>query len=120
MHKERRWLGIRGTRQLNLDWSKWSLAMSENALQGHLKSFWPNRSMEYFSWELGPINKVLPGFAVCRVTPQSSQDPWVYVTIGASRVYVENKHSVEFLLLAPDDNARHVETLAIVAHYHAT
>jgi hypothetical protein len=32
---------------------------------------------------------------------------------------LDGEYSVEFVLLAPDENARHIETLAIVTHYHA-
>jgi hypothetical protein len=94
--------------------------MSSDLVKIHLESFWPNCQRGYFTWELGPIKDVLPSFLVCRIAPQSSQEPWIYVSIGANSVEMGAEYGVEFLLLAPDDNARHIETLAIVAHYHAT
>lgn len=56
-------------------------------IQSHLNSFWPDRQKEYFTWELGPIKKVLPQFVVCRVAPRSLQEPWIYVTVGASEIH---------------------------------
>ncbi len=94
--------------------------MSGNKVFDHITGFWPHHSKELFLWELGPINEVLPEFQVCRISPQSQRDPWVYVSIGVSDVTVEGEYAVEFVLLAPDDNARHIETMAMVAHYHAT
>jgi hypothetical protein len=94
--------------------------MTFDELKGHLRQIWPDRSMDLFSWELGPINEVLPDFLVCRIAPLTPQEPWVYVTIGASKIHIGESYSIEFVLLAPDDNARHIETLAIVAYYQAT
>jgi hypothetical protein len=86
----------------------------------HVNDFWPDRKADLFTWNLGPIREVLPDFAVCRLTPRIAGESWAYVSIGASDVEMEPDYSVEFVLLAPDENARHIETLAIVAHYHAT
>jgi hypothetical protein len=94
--------------------------LSQENIQSHINRFWPERHKETFTWTLGPIGDVLPDFVVCRVAPQSRQEPWVYVTMGASTVDVGGDYSVEFILLAPDEDALHVETLAMVAHFHAT
>ena len=86
----------------------------------HLENIWPDREKELFTWKLGPIENALPGFRVCCVKPIEPTEPWIYVSIGASQVKIASNYRLEFMLEAPADNARHIETLAIVAHYHAT
>jgi len=87
------------------------------AVRKHIEGFWPDRPQEEFSWELGPIEARVPGFRVRRVAPVKSSDPWVYLTVGASSVSEED--GIEFFLLAPSESPRHVETLAMVASFHA-
>lgn len=92
--------------------------MSNGAVRNHVEGFWPDRPQEEFTWELGPIEERVPGFRVRRVAPVVSSEPWVYLTIGASSVGDE-AGGVEFFLLAPSESPRHIETLAMVASFHA-
>jgi Suppressor of fused protein (SUFU) len=94
--------------------------MLSHFVKRHLDAFWPGQDKDCFTWKLGPIKEVLPLFTVCRIRPRSVRDPWVYVTVGACDVDAGEEPRMEFFLLAPDDNARHIETLAMVAHFHAT
>lgn len=89
------------------------------AIREHLKRFWPERFHEEFTWTLGPVQGSLPGFRVVRVAPQSKSDPWIYVTVGAWAATRDEEHSNEFFLLAPSEDARHIELLAMVANLHA-
>lgn len=89
--------------------------MRRDILIAHYLKTWPDHDMDLFSWELGPIRKVLPDFRVCRISPLQPPEPWVYVSIGAS---IDD--TIEFFILSPEENPRHVESLAIVAHFHAT
>jgi hypothetical protein len=91
-----------------------------DVIRDHLNLFWPDRHKEFFTWELGPIKRVLSEFMVCRIGPDSTPEPWIYISVGASEVDLGRPYATEFVLLAPDDNARHIETLAIMTHYHAT
>lgn len=88
-----------------------------NAIREHVERFWPDQSHEEFSWELGPIEDQVPGFRVRRVAPLGPSEPWVYLTIGASSV--AEGGAKEFFLLAPSESPRHIETLAMVASFHA-
>jgi hypothetical protein len=82
-------------------------------LKEHVSRSWPQRRIELFSWTLGPIEAVCPGFLVAEAPPLEPRDPWTYVSLGASTV---DEAPCEFCLLAPERDARHVETLAMVAH----
>lgn len=87
------------------------------AVRQHLSAFWPDHSHEEFAWPVGPIEGNLPGFRVRRVAPLVPTDPWVYVTVGASGATAGD--GLEFLILAPTESDSHVETLAMVANFHA-
>jgi hypothetical protein len=75
--------------------------------------------LEFFSWEAGPIKKTLPDFRVCRVAP-CKLDAWIYVTSGASGNKINDEPAIEFILMAPQHDPIHIETLAIISHYHST
>lgn len=87
------------------------------AVRRHLMDFWPDRPHEEFEWTTGPVEERLPGFRVRRIAPVERADPWVYVTVGASLATAGD--GLEFLLLAPAESPRHVETLAMIANFHA-
>src|SRR5262249_11180569 len=44
-------------------------------------------------------------------------DPWVYLTVGAWEA--TDADQAEFFILSPNESPRHVETLAMVAYFHA-
>lgn len=90
-----------------------------HALDLHLREYFPDRAMEDFRWTLGPIEQVLPHFRVRRIAPASPDDGWLYVTLGACTVSTGGQR-VEFMIESPEETPRIVETLAIVAHSHAT
>lgn len=85
----------------------------------HIKSVWESREIEYFSWELGPIKKVLPEFLVARIRPQNKRQSWVYVSEGMSSVCKPCAGRSEVFLLSPHEEALHVELLAMIAHFCA-
>jgi hypothetical protein len=83
----------------------------------HLEAFWPDHAHEDFAWTAGPISTRLPGFRVRRIAPLEQSQPWIYASIGACEATeVERK---EFYLVAPQESPWHVETLAMVANFHA-
>jgi hypothetical protein len=88
-----------------------------DSVRRHLAGYWPDRPQEEFAWTLGPIEERLPGFRVRRVAPVKPTDPWVYVTVGASEA--ADGDGVEFFILSRSESPRHVETLAMVASFHA-
>jgi hypothetical protein len=54
---------------------------------------------------------------VRRIAPAKRAEPWVYVTVGASEA--TDGDGSEFFILSPSESPRHVETLAMVASFHA-
>lgn len=90
---------------------------AKQVIRSHIHSFWPDRRKEYFSWTLGPIGHTLPSFSVCRVSPNTPLEPWIYLSVGAWEVK-RNEH-FEFFLMSPTEEALHVETLAMVANFWA-
>lgn len=94
--------------------------MPKEDVISHIDAYWTKNRKDFFTWEIGPIQSTVPGFCVCRVRPLHNDDPWVYVSVGASEIATGLDYAVEFLLLAPDEDAQHVETLSIVTYYHAT
>ncbi|MER5294881.1 suppressor of fused domain protein [Streptomyces pharetrae] len=87
------------------------------ALRRHLETSWPDRHHDEFRWTLGPIEEALPGFAVHRVSPLGPGDSYLYLSTGAFAVDEEPMR--EFFIMSPAESPRHVETLALVAHYHS-
>lgn len=88
------------------------------ALERHLDGFWPRHAKESFAWTAGPAVLTLPELEIVRIRPVSTDEPWVYVTLGAWAARGECNHGFEFLLVAPREDPIHVETLAMVANFH--
>lgn len=85
----------------------------------HLGRFWAQCEQEEFSWSLGPIVDVLPRLRVRRIKPMRLADPWVYATVGAWEITATTNHGIEFILLSPSEDPRHVELLSMVANMHS-
>ncbi|MFF8027268.1 suppressor of fused domain protein [Streptomyces sp. NPDC007896] len=90
--------------------------MQEREIDGHLRGMWPDRQHEDFQWMAGPVQDSLPGFHVRRIAPLRPRESWVYVSIGAYKVGAPRR---EFLILSPVESVRHVESLAMVSHFHS-
>jgi Suppressor of fused protein (SUFU) len=88
-------------------------------LSEHLNKTWAENVKERFTWDLGNIREVLPNFSVIQISPHAEGEPWVYVTFGAWEVICDKSHRKEFFILSPMKNARHVETLTMLASYYA-
>lgn len=88
-------------------------------LAKHIREHWPENAMNFFTWELGPIQVSLPNFSVIRITPNNLHEPWVYISHGAWEVDSEPDYSMEFIITSPVEDPQHIETLAMVANFHA-
>ncbi|MER5218454.1 suppressor of fused domain protein [Streptomyces sp. NPDC002838] len=86
-------------------------------LRQHLTASWPDRLHEEFRWVIGPIGDVLPSFTVQRISPLGPGDSYIYLSAGAFGV--DDEEMREFFIMSPTESPRHVETLAMVAHYHS-
>jgi hypothetical protein len=86
-------------------------------LRRHLWDSWPDRVLDELAWPFGPVEEMLPGFRVCRVSPLVSGDSFTYLSIGAFAGDLAVKR--EFFILSPVDSIYQVETLAMVSHFHS-
>ena len=91
----------------------------ELAIRRHLEVVWPERDIVSFEWMLGPINKSISDFKVFRIAPSKSSEPWAYVSCGAWQAETQGKDRYEFFLLSSTESPSHVETLAMLANFHA-
>lgn len=92
---------------------------TSRCLEAHIASFWPGRGTDDLTWNLGPIRASLPNFRVRGLAPREEGDYWAYVTIGASETTESLGAGKEFLLLSPSETPRHIETLAMLAHFNS-
>ena len=90
-------------------------------VERHYGAWFPNQRFDEFTWDLGPVGERLPGFRVRRITPSNRSEPWVYLSVGAFLATGDEADvdGSEFMILAPKESPSHVESLAMVANFHA-
>jgi hypothetical protein len=74
-----------------------------------------HKSVEHY-WTVGPTWKVPPSFRVIEFAPGPRCGEWVYVSIGAWEGQSDSR--LEFFIIAPEQDLRHVELLTMTAWYH--
>ena len=87
----------------------------EEELIGHVASFL--RRPAIITSPTGPIERSIPEFRVAQFNPRDANEAWVYASIGAWRIASSSRY--EYLITAPYADTIHVETLAMVANFHA-
>lgn len=87
------------------------------ALDGHIAAFWSENRRTIHTWDRGPILDQIPGFHVVRIAPKTREEAWVYASVGASVAYPVG--GLEFFIMSPIATDRHIETLAMVAHFQS-
>ncbi|MFC7243164.1 suppressor of fused domain protein [Catellatospora aurea] len=97
-----------------------ALTPSAEHLLTHLQARFPQRRAEVLGAPRGPILRRVPGFHVIRLAPGRGEHGWIYVTAGLWEVTRQHGHALEFVLHAPHESDRHVQTLAMTAYYHAS
>jgi hypothetical protein len=88
------------------------------ALNEHIRGFFTGCQIQEFVCAAGPTHRVLPRFRVIRVAPRPQRREWVYLSVGAWEVDHDAERGLEFLIVAPTDDARIVELLTMTAYYH--
>lgn len=91
----------------------------DNLFLSHIDKFWDGYDKEAFEWAYGPVETSIPGFRVIRVSPIRDGIPWIYLSMGASRIGARSNGRLEFFIIAPQEDPIHVESLAMVSHFHA-
>lgn len=95
------------------------LTPASHALLEHLHDRFPGREVAVLPPTPGPIHDRVPALHILSLTPQEGGR--LYVTAGLWDATQEHGHGLEFVLHTPvaaDDV--HVETLTMIAYYHAT
>jgi hypothetical protein len=90
-----------------------------SAIFRHVQEFWANSKIFENEWQEGPIQESLPGFKVLTVSPETPQQPIIYVTNGCFLGEPDEHIRHEFFLLARMEQSQHVETLTMLANFHA-
>ncbi len=85
----------------------------------HVKGFWPNSMVVEEQWKRGPIQENVPGFRVLRVKSGTPRRPVIYVTNGCFILESAQHIRHEFFLISPKEEPQHVETLTMLANFHA-
>jgi hypothetical protein len=90
------------------------------ALRRHIQSFFEGHAYDEAVWTLGPAPDVLPRLKIACLAPGPKIGSWVYITIGAWEAGREQHPLLEFMIIAPEKDLKHVELLAMTAYYHHT
>lgn len=94
-------------------------ATVQTTIREHVSKSWPGHPLEAFAWMQGPISRALPHFRVLRVQAAHMNEPWVYISCGVWASETKADHRFEFAIFSPTESPVHVETLAMLANYHA-
>ena len=97
-----------------------ALTASAVHLVEHLRARFPEREIDVLGPSDSRIYQHVPGFHVVRLAPEPADNSWLYVTTGMWEPTHQHGHGLEFVLAAPGESDRHVETLAMVSFYHAS
>lgn len=90
--------------------------MVNATLWRHLRSFFRGHESHEHWWRLGPAIESLPRLRVAEFIPGPQSDLWVYATVGAWEAKLDRR--LEFLIIAQNQELRHVELLTMAAWYH--
>jgi hypothetical protein len=92
--------------------------MTDDRLAESLRCFFPGSVVETQAFDRGPIGTRIPGFNILVVNPRVAAEGWRYFSNGARSVGVHGERC-EYLLEAPFRDDVHLETLSMVANFHA-
>lgn len=85
----------------------------------HLRRLFPGRGVSVLPPAPGPVHNLVPDLHILSVDPPEGGR--LYATAGLWDATRENGHGLEFVLHArTPDTVLHVETLTMVAYYHAS
>lgn len=94
--------------------------VSIKVVDQHIRGFFAGHSMTRHQWELGPVPDAMPEFQVLCAGPGPRTEYWTYLSVGASTILHEGSGLLEFFVVAPSEDLRHVELVTMVAWYHKT
>lgn len=86
----------------------------------HVRDFFVGHETGVHAFDRGPIQQVLPGFHVIKANPGPLLGRPSYVSVGLGFPDALYDEHFEFVTVAAEPSGRHVELLAMTAHYHLT
>src|SRR3954462_7325490 len=86
------------------------------AVRQHLRRFFATHPWREHTLDRGPAGRDLPHLRIAEVAPGLRTGFWVYATIGACEARADPR--LEFVLVAPEQDARQIELATMVAWYH--
>jgi hypothetical protein len=96
------------------------MSAAVEAVVQHLERFFDGHATHRISGALGPVYTRVPSFEVLAIAPGPRLAQWTYVSLGCwDSVHSDRGHGYEFLLIAPELDERHPQTLAMTAYYNA-
>jgi len=90
----------------------------EAAVERHVRAFFEGHTCTARVWAPGPMQELLPEFRVVEVAPGPKSPHWIYISAGGAVLSRPDAEPLEFALVAPEANDRHVEIVTMVAHYN--
>jgi hypothetical protein len=82
----------------------------------HLRRFFDTHPCKEHTWSRGPAVRDLPELRIMEFAPGLRTSLWVYATVGASEARADPR--LEFVLVAPAQDTRHIELATMTAWYH--
>jgi suppressor of fused protein SUFU len=96
------------------------MSRATKAVEKHVATFFRGHKVDSSEWSRGPISQRVPGFRVLKVSPGPRINRWTIVSLGVwDALHDEREHGLEFLMCGPEPTDELLETLAMVAYYHA-
>ena len=90
-----------------------------SAIYDHITGFWPNSVPTEETWGAGPISENVPDFTVLKLKSRTPERPIIYISNGCFVTEPTQHIKHEFFLIAPKEDRRHVETVTMLANFHA-
>jgi hypothetical protein len=91
--------------------------VTASIIESHIRTSFENNKISTEFWKQGPINEILPEFKVLKVEPDNKFSFWAYISVGSWQLFENSK--LEFVILALQEDQKHVERLAMTAFYHS-
>jgi suppressor of fused protein SUFU len=109
----------KGTNNFRMTQNEIDEVKVRTAITEHVKHFWPNSLLAEERWGHGPILESVPNLTILKLLSHTADRPVVYVTNGcfASDDGEHIRH--EFFIISPREERQHVETLTMLANFHA-
>ena len=87
-----------------------------STIRKHLVEFFAGHKHTEHIWTLGPAQEEFPHLRIVEFAPGPKSDLWIYTSIGAWKA--QESPRLEFLIIGPKQDQRHVELLSMTTWYH--